>query len=67
MRRKPAAPTTKQTPSQRPGVVSSSNKKRNYEKPWQVPEKKKEGEGHDGNSFLYSVYPDGVGPDSELI
>ena len=32
-----------------------------------MPEKKKEGEGHDANSFLYSVYPDGVGPDSDLI
>jgi len=70
MKRKPAV-SSKQPASQRPGAASgvpaSANKKRNYDKPWQVPEKKKEGEGHDANSFLYSVYPDGVGPDSDLI
>lgn len=34
---------------------------RNYDKPWLVPEKK------EPTTFLEFVYPDGVGPDSELI
>jgi katanin p60 ATPase-containing subunit A1 len=45
--------------------------KRNYEKPWAVnakdpkaEEKKNEAKG---NTFLESVYPDGNGPDTELI
>lgn len=54
-----------------PGGVQASNQKRNYEKPWQVPEskdpKKKSQGGQNESSFLYSVYPEGVGPDSELI
>ncbi|CDW77265.1 katanin p60 atpase-containing subunit a1 [Stylonychia lemnae] len=46
------------------------NKNRNYDKPWAVPEKKKSSEAggeHDKNSFLHHVYPDGVGPDADLI
>eukprot|EP00347_Sterkiella_histriomuscorum_P003854 403362685 len=54
----------------KPPAVGSKN--RNYDKPWAAPEKPKKVGGvdanhHDGASFLYSVYPDGVGPDSELI
>lgn len=42
--------------------------KRNYQKPWQVKDqpKEKEVKKKPGN-FLKSVYPDGNGPDKELI
>lgn len=45
---------------------------RNYSKPWMKGAEggaKKQGAGNlpAENSFLYSVYPDGVGPDSDLI
>lgn len=43
--------------------------KRNYEKPWKTEEKKdskKENEKAK-SSYLLSVYPEGVGPDSDLI
>ena len=35
--------------------------KRNYDKPWLVPEKK------EPQTFLEYCYPDGVGPDTDLI
>lgn len=34
---------------------------RNYDKPWLVPEKK------EPQTFLEYCYPDGVGPDTDLI
>lgn len=37
------------------------NDKRNYDKPWLVPEKK------EPQTFLEFCYPDGAGPDTELI
>ena len=55
--------------SQRPAVPQGGlggDKARNYNKPWlkqDQPGKK----GDDKSSFLLSVYPDGVGPDSDLI
>lgn len=46
-------------------------KKRNYEKPWKVPEEKKmkekEKDVSNKSSFLLHCYPDGTGPDSDLI
>lgn len=57
------------------GVKNDKNRK--YDKPWLAgsggPPDKNAGGGMMGisgekkNSFLYSVYPDGTGPDSELI
>ena len=47
--------------------------KREYEKPWEMNEKKdkkkknKETDDEEKKKFLYSIYPDGKGPDSELI
>lgn len=43
--------------------------KRNYEKPWKTEEKKDTKKDNDKSktSFLYSVYPEGVGPDADLI
>lgn len=35
--------------------------KRNYDKPWLLPEKK------EPQTFLEFCYPDGVGPDADLI
>lgn len=48
--------------------MPSASKVRTYEKPW-LAGVDKSGAGGDPkkNSFLYSVYPDGNGPDSELI
>ena len=47
------------------------DKKRNYEKPWKLPEEKKVEKGKEKNdgkkSFLLHCYPDGAGPDAELI
>ena len=46
------------------------DKKRNYEKPWKVPEEKKTKDKDpkdNKSSFLLSCYPDGIGPDSDLI
>eukprot|EP00357_Protocruzia_adherens_P026754 CAMPEP_0115011348 /NCGR_PEP_ID=MMETSP0216-20121206/23925_1 /TAXON_ID=223996 /ORGANISM="Protocruzia adherens, Strain Boccale" /LENGTH=634 /DNA_ID=CAMNT_0002379871 /DNA_START=84 /DNA_END=1988 /DNA_ORIENTATION=- len=40
--------------------------KRNYEKPWLVPEKKKEETDTDG-TYLNHLFPDGSGPDADLI
>ena len=44
-------------------------KKRNdYDKPWLEGLKPKTSKGgRRGEGFLYSVYPDGVGPDDDLI
>ncbi len=47
-------------------------KRRNYEKPWKVPEEKKTNNqpkeaASNKSSFLLHCYPDGVGPDSDLI
>lgn len=39
------------------------DKKRNYDKPWLPAEKEKK----EANTFLEFCYPDGVGPDSDLI
>lgn len=44
--------------------------KRNYDKPWQVSEKDKKKKGkspEDESPFLLNCYPDGKGPDAELI
>ena len=56
------------------GVKRESNSKvRGYEKPWLsgVENGSKQGMGPSGapqkNTFLYSIYPDGNGPDTELI
>ncbi len=46
------------------------DKKRNYEKPWKLPEEKKVKEKdpkENKSAFLLHCYPDGVGPDSDLI
>ena len=42
-------------------AVGGKNDKRNYDKPWQVPPKK------EPETFLEKCYPDGIGPDAELI
>lgn len=48
-----------------------AEKRRNYEKPWKLPEEKKNNnqakEKESKSSFLLHCYPDGVGPDSDLI
>jgi len=51
-----------------------SNNRRNYDKPWKVPQKpiqsnedKNKEACSDKKSFLYHCYPDGKGPDAELI
>ncbi len=52
---------------------SDLDKKRNYEKPWKMPEEKKNGNNQqketatNKSSFLLHCYPDGVGPDTDLI
>ena len=45
------------------GAAAGGDKKngRNYDKPWLLPEKK------EPQTFLEFFYPDGVGPDAELI
>ena len=48
------------------------DKRRNYEKPWKMPEEKKINNQQkesvsNKSSFLMHCYPDGVGPDSDLI
>jgi katanin p60 ATPase-containing subunit A1 len=53
-------------------VPIDAEKRRNYEKPWKLPEEKKnnqnkEKEKENKSSFLLHCYPDGQGPDSELI
>ena len=48
-------------PSGRP--ESKNDKNRPYEKPWAVPKK----ETKEPTTFLEYHYPDGVGPDVELI
>jgi katanin p60 ATPase-containing subunit A1 len=41
--------------------AGGKNDKRNYDKPWQVPPKK------EPETFLEKCYPDGIGPDADLI
>lgn len=43
--------------------LSKDDKKRNYEKPWLVPEKEKK----EPDTFLEYCYPEGAGPDADLI
>jgi SpoVK/Ycf46/Vps4 family AAA+-type ATPase len=48
------------------------DKRRNYEKPWKMPEEKKINNQQkesisNKSTFLMHCYPDGVGPDSDLI
>ena len=50
--RKPSAP------------AGGGGKDRKYDKPWLAPEKKPKKEA---SSFLEHHYPDGVGPDTDLI
>jgi len=51
--------------------VSDIDKRRNYDKPWKLPEEKKSNNNQnkekEKSSFLLHCYPDGVGPDSDLI
>lgn len=52
--------------------VANKNKtgKRNYDKPWLAPEKTEEVKWKDrkyDSDFLYSIYPDGEGPETEMI
>lgn len=53
------------------GVNKQQDKNRKYDKPWlsaaNSGEPAKNNGGQDKNSFLYQYYPDGNGPDSELI
>jgi katanin p60 ATPase-containing subunit A1 len=54
----------------KPNIPKKYNKggNRNYDKPWVKKEKKKKkGSKDDEDSYLYHCYPDGNGPDSELI
>jgi katanin p60 ATPase-containing subunit A1 len=48
-----------------------NDKRRNYEKPWKLPEEKKSNNAQNlkenKSSFLLHCYPDGTGPDSDLI
>jgi katanin p60 ATPase-containing subunit A1 len=49
-------------------VEKDDDKRRNYEKPWKLPEEKKVANKQENkSSFLLHCYPDGNGPDSELI
>lgn len=43
--------------------VNKNEKNRNYDKPWLKPEKEKK----EAETFLEHCYPDGVGPDADLI
>lgn len=49
-------------------IGKEKNPKRNYDKPWAVPEKPDEKvvskERKYNSDFLYSLYPDGEGPDT---
>ena len=45
------------------GPGGAPNNKRNYDKPWLVPESSKK----EPQTFLEFCYPDGVGPDADLI
>lgn len=47
---------------------AGDRKESQYDKPWQANQPKGGGGGQpDKSSFIYSIYPDGVGPDSDLI
>jgi hypothetical protein len=50
-------------------VKQKDGKNRDYEKPWQVPDKdkKKKKKEDEHSEFLLHCYPDGKGPDVELI
>lgn len=72
VRRKPNYGQPQPPPQRKPYEKKSqgppaAKDKRTYEKPWQVPEKKKSEVTKDTSTFLHSVYPDGIGPDSDLI
>ena len=43
------------------------DKNRQYDKPWMNGVEKQSGPGEKKDSFLYHCYPDGNGPDSDLI
>ena len=61
---KSRSPISASQQNQQKGAPNKKN-----DKPWQQPEsgqKQKGGKG-DPNSFLFSVYPDGHGPDADLI
>jgi hypothetical protein len=45
------------------GVKKDDNGRRNYNKPWLAPEKEKK----EAKTYAEHVYPDGVGPDTDLI
>ena len=45
------------------GGAKNDNGRRNYDKPWLAPEKEKK----EAKTYAEHVYPDGVGPDSDLI
>ena len=74
------APAARHATEQQPSAARQPERKntagpgqtRNYDKPWlknAVGENKPAGKGkeEDHSSFLYHHYPDGVGPDTELI
>lgn len=45
----------------------SDGRKKDYEKPWRVEKLADKKDKSDASDFLHSVYPDGEGPDSNLI
>mmetsp|Transcript_14487 Transcript_14487/g.14102 ORF Transcript_14487/g.14102 Transcript_14487/m.14102 type:complete len:92 (-) Transcript_14487:929-1204(-) len=57
---KKVGPTVAKAPA---GGNNKEEKKRNYDKPWLAPEKEKK----DPQTFLEFLYPDGIGPDADLI
>lgn len=66
-------PNNKPVVSQSPAM---GNQKRGYEKPWmknaltndkKAEEQAQKDKEREKNAFLYSVYPDGNGPDVDLI
>lgn len=65
VRKQPPPPAKGAKPAPEPNNI------RNYEKPWRAnarPEGEKPAKkGEEKSGFLESVYPDGVGPDSDLI
>lgn len=64
-----ATPVAKNAPASNAGNAGGKGA-RNYDKPWTANVKKpeeKQKTGPDAEKFLYSVYPDGKGPDSDLI
>jgi len=51
-------------PSARGGDGGGGGGRRNYDKPWLPPEKEKKAEA---KTYAEHVYPDGIGPDTDLI